>query len=812
MRKLILFLLLVGWCGAAGATIGAQYYIDPTCAFNGNGLGMECAAGAGQAGAFNSCTTPNTFTLTNYLSADLAIYAGTTLNCELDLEFGGTAADYSEWTSYNKGYVNLPDAIIDGAVYGNYPWTQYLATAIYQTPGVTGINLLFTKNTNTRLRKIAWDTNIATTAADMVAGSYTRDTTGNILYVWAYNGLMPEVDKSVYDYGIESTGYDATHLYQYRHIHDLNFKRHSLMNLRGANFYSTMIGDGDIIHDNSFSSCGSACVHVGGDYLQFYSNDCSKSGFEGASDAACVVFDGGAGDADTHNIVGLDAHDNYVHDTVNGSCYEMNFGIQESFFHHNRGDRCTHQFLEIWDQSDSNHVYANSGDVTGYSACPRSGATPYTASQGDSCRVSQGIGIKIAEESSNNLIYNNKMKGFLSAGYATGAAGYCNNINNKFYNNTAINTDDADSFAGFQNSSTCTTDTGNEFKNSIVQAGSGGLVFSGNSSSVLDYNAYSMAGPAFAEVDGTVYTTPTAYLAANPTWDTHSVIASTAYTITSDAAATGSTTTNASSITKAYTIGTGIYNRLLVVVVGSEAATDADVHATGCTWNGDAMTEVTGGGRFYNGATADWVSMWYILNPDTGTHNVVCTLAAQATGIAVSMKSYYNVKQQAPEATAVQLSSTSQPATVAITTLSDNAIIRDVFATWDAGEDATPGTGQAVSDRRAQGLDIETSLKTTTTAGLTSMSWTKVTAGRDYGMIAAAWAPITYGSGSLLLDDNYYPLPGSINIDAGECLDDVTDDYRGKPRPYGSTCDAGAYEFWQGIDFSGVTLSGVGVN
>lgn len=53
------------------------------------------------------------------------------------------------------------------------------------------------------------------------------------------------------------------------------------------------------------------------------------------------------------------------------------------------------------------------------------------------------------------------------------------------------------------------------------------------------------------------------------------------------------------------------------------------------------------------------------------------------------------------------------------------------------------------------------------------------------------------------LNSYYYPIPGSPAIDPTNsiCLSEVTDDYRGRLRPYGTTCDIGAYEFTRGLSF-----------
>ncbi|CAK0748878.1 exported hypothetical protein [Gammaproteobacteria bacterium] len=63
-----------------------------------------------------------------------------------------------------------------------------------------------------------------------------------------------------------------------------------------------------------------------------------------------------------------------------------------------------------------------------------------------------------------------------------------------------------------------------------------------------------------------------------------------------------------------------------------------------------------------------------------------------------------------------------------------------------------------------------------------------------------------------VLDDNYRPLPTSPAINAGVCLPEVTDDYVGTHRPWGSGCTIGAYETKTGMTLSGLIVNGVDID
>lgn len=69
-------------------------------------------------------------------------------------------------------------------------------------------------------------------------------------------------------------------------------------------------------------------------------------------------------------------------------------------------------------------------------------------------------------------------------------------------------------------------------------------------------------------------------------------------------------------LTFAIDVGAGA-DRILVVGVMRFATNDV----TGVTFNGDAFTQI--GSAQQNDVGSNWVSMWYLVNPDSGSHNVV---------------------------------------------------------------------------------------------------------------------------------------------------------------------------------------------
>lgn len=85
-------------------------------------------------------------------------------------------------------------------------------------------------------------------------------------------------------------------------------------------------------------------------------------------------------------------------------------------------------------------------------------------------------------------------------------------------------------------------------------------------------------------------------------------------------------------------------NRILFFV--ADGSTSAD-KVTAVTWHGQSMTKILAVQK----PTNRWNSYWYLLAPDVGTYDLVVTNSS-SDYCEPSLVCYYNVKQQAPEASA----------------------------------------------------------------------------------------------------------------------------------------------------------------
>lgn len=82
-------------------------------------------------------------------------------------------------------------------------------------------------------------------------------------------------------------------------------------------------------------------------------------------------------------------------------------------------------------------------------------------------------------------------------------------------------------------------------------------------------------------------------------------------------------------------------NRLLVVWFGQNSGTSI---SGGCTFNGDAMTFISG---LANGSATMWLDMYQLVAPDVATGDIVCDLTS-TVGTAIGAISVYNVNQADP--------------------------------------------------------------------------------------------------------------------------------------------------------------------
>lgn len=180
-----------------------------------------------------------------------------------------------------------------------------------------------------------------------------------------------------------------------------------------------------------------------------------------------------------------------------------------------------------------------------------------------------------------------------------------------------------------------------------------------------------------------------------------------------------------------HTVTTSGSNRILIVGLNTAGVDAIDE----VRYDNVLMTNIA---KRNNGVSAS-VSLWYLVNPSTGTNKVSITLAA-VTNVAAGAVSFTGVNQTDPINTFNSASGNSLTPLVTLTTTADEAWIVDVVGT--NGGTVSTGPDQVERWNVAQGVTRGAgSTEFTSSAGTFSISWTKDPDPSNWAIIAAALKP-----------------------------------------------------------------------
>lgn len=174
-------------------------------------------------------------------------------------------------------------------------------------------------------------------------------------------------------------------------------------------------------------------------------------------------------------------------------------------------------------------------------------------------------------------------------------------------------------------------------------------------------------------------------------------------------------------------------SRLGIVTVWIRTSTAG---ASGVTWDGLAMTEVTG--ATYSGTS--FLQTFYIINPPLGVSNVVVTSTAIWDGMFGGVAFFTDVNQTTPidaSGTSTGVAATSFSGT-ATTTAADTLVVDNVAQFAGGGSGFTPATGQVFIQNGSDGAGAwGMSYKEASTAGSVSMGWTSsVSSAWNWGWVS----------------------------------------------------------------------------
>ena len=209
---------------------------------------------------------------------------------------------------------------------------------------------------------------------------------------------------------------------------------------------------------------------------------------------------------------------------------------------------------------------------------------------------------------------------------------------------------------------------------------------------------------------------------------------------TFDADSDESSSSTGNSLTFSHIIGNNL-DRLLVVGTQGEDSSSSDCDATGVTFNGDPLIKIDD--ALAGTSTRQCVSLWYLLAPDTGDHDIIITWAGNVSHRNAGGISAYNVKQQAPEASNTSSENSGNDISTSVTTLTNGAWLFDAVGAGDDDEDdfeTTQADQQIRYTTDTSSISAAGSTKLVPTAGSSSMGWEHDHPNR-LAHVVAAFAP-----------------------------------------------------------------------
>jgi hypothetical protein len=144
-----------------------------------------------------------------------------------------------------------------------------------------------------------------------------------------------------------------------------------------------------------------------------------------------------------------------------------------------------------------------------------------------------------------------------------------------------------------------------------------------------------------------------------------------------------------------HTIGSGS-DRILVVGLGAEESSSANLVISSVTYNGVAMNLVAGSSSTTASTMKMKTDLYYLLETDlpaAGTYSVVATYSGTINNRNGGAISLFNVAQQAPESVNTNANVGSNTISTDITVITAGAIVVDVVGSGSAGTFTATGSG-----------------------------------------------------------------------------------------------------------------------
>jgi len=200
-------------------------------------------------------------------------------------------------------------------------------------------------------------------------------------------------------------------------------------------------------------------------------------------------------------------------------------------------------------------------------------------------------------------------------------------------------------------------------------------------------------------------------------------------------------------------------NRMLILTLATEDPTSSDQVVTSVTFNGVAMTAVSGASASNVG---NKIEFYYLLDAglpaSAGSYNVAVTFAGTISELTLGTISLTGVKQAAPEATATGSATATNSLSTNITTTSANAWLVSCIALGDPNTLTAGGSAIERFDQSSASSSSAVSTTATTTAGTKAVSWTASASTNRLVQVVTAVAPAVTAitlSGNVFEDVTY---------------------------------------------------------
>lgn len=210
-------------------------------------------------------------------------------------------------------------------------------------------------------------------------------------------------------------------------------------------------------------------------------------------------------------------------------------------------------------------------------------------------------------------------------------------------------------------------------------------------------------------------------------------------------AVSSTTKDGGTTVTWAHTVGS-VTNRILVVgLMAENATTEANMTATGVTYNSVALTKIGA----VTVSNTNRTELWYLVAPSTGANNIVATFTG-ANDYVVGGISFYNASQTA-QPNVFNTGSNSDNGSTAVSTAATSTLANCMFVdAVQAGIDTRTLTvggtqTQRVNAQNAGAIVGAMSNLLVAAAGSQAMEWS-ISTGSRWAHVVAAIAPVQSGS------------------------------------------------------------------